>query len=771
MTRAPHIDYLLVGGGLASATAAETLRLEGAQGTIAIVGAEARLPYHRPPLSGGLARRDAWREPAPVLKDADYRALDVRVLQGVRATAVDTAQRRLTTDTAGTLSWDRLLIATGAAPLRLELPGAELAGIHVLRTADDALAIRTAAEHARRCVVIGASFVGMEVSAALRKRGLRVAIVAGEAGIFGPLRDREVGEFFGALCAANGIEVVERSATRFEGKTSVRGVLLDDGRRLACDFVVVGVGVRPDTDFLRDSGIALDDGVRVDKYLQTNVPGVYAAGDVARFDDPVFGVTRRIEHWDNAVRQGRLAARNMLGERLPYDEVSSFFCQVFDVDFQVIGMIGGAPHRRTLGSPGQRAWARLYLREHVPRAVFTMGRPAQETATLQSLIRYRTNIERIESRIGQPGFVLGDFPSQDVLVLQGGGSLGAFECGVIRALEADGVFPDIVAGVSIGAFNGAIVASHPKHASQALEAFWRDLAVAMPPVGSAPVRQWAGSMQALLFGVPGFFSPRWWPWGTSPADWLAPWTSFYDHAPARRLLEQYVDFDALRTSPVRLLVSAVNVETAQLEIFDSYVHDFAVDHLLASGSLPPGLPWTTIDGRHYWDGGIVSNSPMDQVVQRCGAAGKRVVIVDLFPSKRPLPTNLAEVMMRRDEIVYAERVRRAGAEQALLRDARKLVLGIESQLDPATAARIRALPTYVAVMGAPDAPSIVRIVREATAGEPAGRDFDFSLESIEALMHAGLAAGRRALHAVNGEARSEAPVRGRASRNGRRGSS
>ena len=236
---------------------------------------------------------------------------------------------------------------------------------------------------------------------------------------------------------------------------------------------------------------------------------------------------------------------------------------------------------------------------------------------------YRTNIGRFETRLGQPGFFFTDIPNQTVLVLQGGGAIGAFECGVVRALEERSVYPDIVAGVSIGAFNGAIIAAHPRHATQALESFWHDVAAVSPIVGDEAARQLWSSTLVMLFGVPQFFMPRWWFWGTPLQHAFAPWTSFYDFAPARRLLVQYVDFTALKSSPVRLLVSAVNVETAQLDIFDSYVDDLTVDHLLASGSLPPALPWTTIGDRHYWDGGIVSNSPLDQVVERCGAAGKR----------------------------------------------------------------------------------------------------------------------------------------------------
>ena len=745
MTKPGVVDFLLIGGGLASTTAAETLRAEGAEGSIAIVSAENRIPYHRPSLLSSLVKKESAGEPLPVLNGDDYRALNIQLLRDVRALGVDTTEHRVRTDKAGTLRYRKLLIATGASPVRLDLPGARLRGIHYLRTAEDAHAIHHAARNGRSCVVIGASFIGMEVSGALRQRGIGVRLVTGEAGVFGPLHDPAIADFFGSLYSSKGIDLIRSTAVRFQGTERVEAVVLQDGKRLPCDFVVVGVGVRPDVGFLRGSGIEAEDGVMVDRHLQASVPDVYAAGDVANFFDPVFNVRRRIEHWDNAVKQGKLAARNMLGQRLPYEEVSGFFCHIFDVNFQFVGMAEGALQRCSLGSPRARSWAKLFLKDSVPRALFTMGRPARETAAIEALIRYRTNIARFERDLARPGFVLTDIPSQTVLVLQGGGAMGAFECGVVKALEQRSIHPDIVAGVSIGAFNGAIVASHPRHATEALESFWHDIAVATPTTGNEAADQLLGSTFALLFGVPRFFTPRWSLLSATPQNWLRPWTSFYDPAPLRRLIAQYVDFAVLKSSPVRLLVSAVNVETAQLEVFDSYVDDFTPEHLLASGSLPPGLPSTTIGDKHYWDGGIVSNSPLDQVTERAGAAGKHVIVVDLFPNAKPLPSNLAEVIARRDEIVYAERIRRAGFAQEQLHDARKLVEGILSVVDAETAARIRELPPYVDVMGAPDGPTITRIVREGDRGEPPGRDFDFSLSSIQRLAQEGLDAGRRAL--------------------------
>lgn len=747
MSRAPgarDVDFLLVGGGLASATAAEALRIEGAKGSVIIVGAENRLPYHRPPLSKRILLSEGQREPPPVLKESECLDREIEILRGTRVVALEARDHLVLTDHAGALRYRKLLIATGARPIHLQVPGAQLPGLHYLRSIDDALAIHAAARKGGRAVVVGASFIGMEVSASLKQKGLHVTLLAPHRDVLATLQAPAISRFFSALHAEHGIDVLAAEVAALEGRERVEAVLTSEGRRLRCDFVVAGIGVTPDIDFLAGSGIRTGDGIIVDDHLQSSDPDVFAAGDVAAFFDPVFRVRRRVEHWDNAVRQGKLAARNMLGQGLPYDEVSTFFCDVFDTSFQFLGMPDRADERFEIGTPDSRSWALMYLQEQVPRALFTMGRPAKETHAIRALIRYRTHVGRLRDRLADPSFSLTRIPSQTVLILQGGGAVGAFECGVIRALEQKGVHPDVVAGVSIGAFNGAIIASHPRRAAQALEAFWHDLAMLTPTLPDEHARRLLSSTLALSWGIPGFLRPRWMPPGNGVLD-AATWTSFYDATPARALLDRYVDFGTLRASPVRLLVSAVDVESAELRIFDSYVDDLTVDHIVASGSLPPGLSWTTIGGRHYWDGGIVSNSPLDQVVERCGASGKRIFVVDLFSSSRPLPRNMIDVFMRRDEIAYAERVRRTSTEEAFVNDFRKLVEEILDRLEPGVAAQVRQQPRYMELMGAEAWLDVTRIVREAVPDEPASRDFDFSLPSIRAHMSAGHEQAMRAL--------------------------
>jgi NTE family protein len=742
-----HVDFLLLGGGVASATAAETLRHEGAEGTILLVSDETELPYHRPPLTTRFLLADQ-PPPAPLVLTADYyREREIELLLAARATAIDPESRLVRIDRGDSIGYGKLLIATGARPVRLSVPGSRLPGIHYLRTLADARAITHAASTARHAVVVGGGFISLELAAAFVQRNLRVTLIAKRHALFDKLDDTTIARYICDLYSGHDIEVIfDDTVAAFRGNGRLQTVVTKTGREIATDFAAIGIGVTPDVGFLNGSGIAVDNGIVVDRHLQTNQPDVFAAGDVANFFDPVFKVSHRIEHWDNAVKQGRLAAKNMLGQRLPYDEVSYFACQLFDFGFQFLGLADNADARARIGSLQARSCALLYLHNDVPRALFSTGRPASETRAIESLIRHRTNIGYAKERLAEPGFSLTHVPSQTAIILQGGGALGAFECGVVCALEDAAVFPDIVAGVSIGAFNGAIIAANPRRASKALEAFWDRLALLVPELPEERSRRLLSSWQALAFGVPSFFRPRW--VGLPFMDaWPLAWTSLYDPSAVKKLLAEYVDFEFLGSSPVRLLVSAVNVETARLEVFDSYVDALTPDHILASGSLPPGFPWTTINGKHYWDGGIISNSPLDMVIDRAGAARKRIFIVNLFPNRQPLPTNLIEVQGRRDEIVYSERIRRDSAQQALVADFRKLVDAILAQATTSAGAEVvRQWPSYIQLMGDEDTKlDITRITRPGTEGEPASKDYDFSRTSIANHMRAGYDMAKLAL--------------------------
>jgi NTE family protein len=242
-----------------------------------------------------------------------------------------------------------------------------------------------------------------------------------------------------------------------------------------------------------------------------------------------------------------------------------------------------------------------------------------------------------------------------------------------------------------------------------------------------------------MFGAPHFFRPRWFEPILSLAQFPTNWTSFYDPSPLKTTLSKYVAFDKLRDSPVRLLLTAVDVETGRLAMFDSYVDEITPEHILASGSLPPGFPWTTIDGKHYWDGGLVSNSPLDQIVEIGGLTGKKVYIVNLWLEKRALPHSIPEVLARRDEIVFAEKIRRNIRIWEYIDDYRQLVEEIMTSLEPKTAEQIRRRPRYIETVGETSPVSITRINREAVEGESVSRDYEFSRTSIDRLIAQGYA--------------------------------
>lgn len=305
-------------------------------------------------------------------------------------------------------------------------------------------------------------------------------------------------------------------------------------------------------------------------------------------------------------------------------------------------------------------------------------------------------------------------------------------------MQEAGIRPDIVAGVSIGAFNGAVIASNPDRPGDALTAFWSDLAVRVNSTYGEEVRRWFATVQIALAGVPGLFSPRWLPPSLFESPYPGHWTSFHDLQLAIDLLEQYVDFSRLGTSPVRLIISAVDVETSELVSFDRYVHALSAKHVLASGSLPPSFSWTTVGGRHYWDGGIVSNSPLELVMDRCGPAGKRVFVVDLFSgTRRGLPDNLPAVMLRRDEILYAERLRNDLRTRDRERDFRRLVDAMLQELPPQVANRIRHRPQFMRLMGEEAPMTVTRIVRTSRRNETISSDFDFSDQSLKELISEG----------------------------------
>jgi NADPH-dependent 2,4-dienoyl-CoA reductase/sulfur reductase-like enzyme/nitrite reductase/ring-hydroxylating ferredoxin subunit len=325
---------VIVGGGAAGFAAAEMLRREGFGGTLTLVSADADAPYDRPNCSKDFLAGSAPEDWMP-LRPADFykeQAIDLRL--GAEVTGIDGKARQLTLASGDTMAFDKLLLATGAEPVRLDIPGAREPHVSVLRSLADSRAIIAAAKTARQAVVIGASFIGLEVAAALRARDIAVHVVAPERRPLERVLGAAYGDAIRALHEEHGVVFhLEDTVTAIAG----RDVKLKSGGTLAADLVVVGVGVRPRLQLAERAGLTIDRGVVVDAYLETSIPDIFAAGDIARWPEAHSGELLRIEHWVVAERQGQTVARNMLGERQRFTDVPFFWSQHYDVPINYVG--------------------------------------------------------------------------------------------------------------------------------------------------------------------------------------------------------------------------------------------------------------------------------------------------------------------------------------------------------------------------------------------------------------------------------------------------
>ena len=346
-----NFELVIAGGGLTAARAIKSYRESGGGGQIALLSKESDLPYHRPALSKRYLRGETTD--APFAEDATfYRDHDVEVLLETTATAVDDRARTVTTG-AGSFHYNKLLIATGATPRRLAVPGANLDGVYALRTLRDSQAIRAAARSAERAIVVGGGFIGMEVAASLRQLGLAVTLIHLDRGLFDQFRSPELSDELAALYREHGVELLlEQEVAGFgsDGQRRLSYVETKSGHCVEAELAVVGIGVVPNVDFLADSGLALDNGVLVNQRFETNTPGVFAAGDVANFFDPLYGRQRRIEHWSNANYQGTEVGKVLAGSGGGYDTVSSFFSEVFGKTVRVFGDVSRFDQLTTEGS-------------------------------------------------------------------------------------------------------------------------------------------------------------------------------------------------------------------------------------------------------------------------------------------------------------------------------------------------------------------------------------------------------------------------------------
>jgi 3-phenylpropionate/trans-cinnamate dioxygenase ferredoxin reductase component len=330
--------FMIVGASLTGAKAAEELREQGFDGRVVMLGSELERPYERPPLTKDYLRGESAREKAYVHEDGFYEEHAIELETGATVAAIDPGASRLTLEDGRELRFDRLLIATGAEPRRIPVAGAELGGVHYLRTLADCDVLRERLDAGGRVVVVGAGWIGSEFAASARQRGLEVTVLdpltLPNERIFGT----EIGTFYRDLHARHGIDLaLGEGVASFEGDGAVERVRTSAGRAIECDFVVVGIGVVPRVELAQNAGLAVDNGVLVDDKLQTSAPNVFAAGDVARAWHPFYGERIRVEHWANALHQGPAAAQAMLGQHVGYDRTPYFYSDQYDVGMEYSG--------------------------------------------------------------------------------------------------------------------------------------------------------------------------------------------------------------------------------------------------------------------------------------------------------------------------------------------------------------------------------------------------------------------------------------------------
>jgi 3-phenylpropionate/trans-cinnamate dioxygenase ferredoxin reductase subunit len=384
---------VVVGANLAGGRAVETLRGEGFDGRLVLIGAERDRPYERPPLSKDYLAGAKELDRLFLRPEGYYRDAGIELVLGVPATRLDAAAKIVHLADGRAIAYDKLLVATGARPRRLQVPGEDLANVFVLRTIPDADAIRSALKPGARVVIVGAGFIGLEAAATCRQLGAEVTVVEALEAPLALALPRVIGEHLAALHRAHGVQFrFGEKVVAFRGHSRVEQAITDAGAALDCDLAIVGIGVVPADGWLEGAGVARHNGVLVDELCRTSMPDVWAAGDVAHWWHPGLGRRLRVEHYENAQQQGVTAAQSMLGKGTPYAPVLFFWSDQYDRNLQMVGH--PEPNDRLVwrGQPPYEPWAAFFLHDGKISAALTVNMVREHVAARQ-LIRKGATVD------------------------------------------------------------------------------------------------------------------------------------------------------------------------------------------------------------------------------------------------------------------------------------------------------------------------------------------------------------------------------------------
>ena len=357
-------SYVIVGAGIAGNAAAETLRKQGFEGEVHLVGSEPHRPYDRPPLSKEFLSGSKEQDKLFFKPEDFYAEHSIQLHLGTEATALDPISKTLTLADGASLRFDKLLLATGSRVRTLPIPGSELEGIHYLRTIDDSQAIAQSMNSASRVVIVGAGFIGSEVAAVCKTAGLEVTVLEIQPQPMAHILGEEMGAIYANLHTSRGIDLrLQEGISGIRGSSRAEQVITDQGNAIDCDFVVIGVGIAPDTALAESAGLEADRGILIDENCQTSHPDIYAAGDVANWFHPDLGHRLRVEHWDNALNQGAAAAKSMLGAAEPYSPTLYFWSDQYDLNIQYLGHATEWDEIAVRGNPDEEKFTTFYLKD------------------------------------------------------------------------------------------------------------------------------------------------------------------------------------------------------------------------------------------------------------------------------------------------------------------------------------------------------------------------------------------------------------------------